>query len=159
MSFSATEKVVLVAVLASVAAAIAQVWFTDRISEDSGNIRTGNKPPPNSGSSWTWAGAVGPLQMTPDTAVYQGPGNPQSNTNFNGQIFAKRFHGGGNHNTQVNYEQSYAFQTWSKNPYNNGTNATYATAVANATQDPTNQATALVLGPQIAPNNNPAAGP
>jgi hypothetical protein len=117
-------------------------------------LRNGVTPPNNSGSSWTNAGGNDALQPTPDRLASNGPGRQHTHANANGVLFASKFNQGGNPNSPVNYEQSYAFQTSTKNPFANGNNNTYARAVNNATQDPTNQATALVLGPGIAPNDD-----
>jgi type II secretory pathway pseudopilin PulG len=150
-----TEKIVLITALTAAIAAVVQAYIGNRITEDSRSIPVGPQQPNNSGSEWTNAGANPNLNMNPQSRVYQGPGNQQSNSSYNGQIFTKRFNPGGNHNAggTGGREQSYAFQTWTKNPFANGNNTTYAGAVNSATQDPTNQVSSLVLGPGVAPND------
>jgi hypothetical protein len=113
-----------------------------------------NTKPPTSGSSWTNAGYNGDLNMEPQGDVYNGPGRQSVHQNFNGQIYAKKFHPGGNPNSQQSQEHSYAFQTSTKNPFANGPYNGYQRAVDTATPDPTNNATSLVRGPGLAINND-----
>jgi hypothetical protein len=152
-----TETIFLTAAIGAiatvVATAIATGLDTQRETEGQTPFTDGARPSHNDGSSWTFLTNAPDYNMAPQGPVYQGPGRSETRTNFNGQIYAKRFHRGGQHNSVVNYEQSCAIQTSTKNPFANGTNNSYARAVLTATQDPTNQATALVLGPGVAPNN------
>jgi hypothetical protein len=113
-----------------------------------------NQPPTTSGSDWTNAGYNGDLNMEPQGDVYNGPGRQSVHTNFNGQIYTKKFHPGGNPNSIKRGEHSYAFQTATKNPFANGTYNGYQDAVDSATSDPTNNATALVKGPGQSVNND-----
>ena len=120
----------------------------------------GARPSHNAGSSWTNTRNVPAQGWGPEPGVYQSPGRQETRSSFNGQIYTKRFHRGGQHNSIVNFEQSCAIQTSTKNPFANGTNNSYSLAVNSATQDPTNQVSSLVLGPGVAPNNtcvNPAS--
>jgi hypothetical protein len=149
-----TTRFVILAAVGGIIAAVATSWWTKTIGAAS-PIGNGVRQPNQSGSSWTNTG-TNPIfgNMDPDASVYaNAPGRQGNRTNFNGQIFTERFKKGGPHNSRQNWENDYAFQTSTKNPFANGTNNSYARAVANATQDPTNQATSLVLGPGIAPND------
>jgi len=114
-----------------------------------------SSPPPNSGSQWTGTGRIKSLQKTPqNSTLTAAPGKQGTHDWFNGQIVVHGWNAGSNSNAGgAQGEQSYAFQSWSKNPFNNGTNSSYRSAVDNATRDPTNAATSLVLGPGLAPND------
>jgi hypothetical protein len=152
---TALEQGLLIAVAAAIAGAVASAYIAGRASTEGVKpLGNGATPSDNSGSAWTNTGENNNLQMTPQTTVYNGPGRQHTRASANGAIFAQKFHKGGNPNSPTNHEQSYAIQTSTKNPFANGTNNSYARAVNNATQDPTNQATALVLGPGIAPNDD-----
>jgi hypothetical protein len=152
-----TETIVFASVVGAVATVIATAvatgWDAQRQTCGQDPLVDGARPSHNAGSSWTLLTNAPNNDMAPQSEVYQGPGRSETRTNYNGQIYTKRFHRGGQHNSVVNYEQSCAIQTSTKNPFANGTNNSYARAVLNATQDPTNQATVLVLGPGVAPNN------
>lgn len=150
-----TEKFVALAAGGAVIAFFVNQWLENHVAPSStGKIAQGTQEATTSSGEWTPIGSQPANSLAQQSEVWRGPGNQQSNSSFNGQIFTKRFNKGGNHNSTVNYERSHAFQSWTKNPFANGTNNSYAYAVANATQDPTNQATALVLGPGVAPNND-----
>jgi hypothetical protein len=154
---NSTEKVILIGAVTAAVGAIVTVWLSNKYATKELSSAVPVAGAGNSGSSWTNAGANDNLSDTYQAGnPYTGPGTESSRTNFNGVIWARRFNKGGNPNAPLNYERSWAFQSATKNPYANGNNCTYAHAVNNATQDPTNQATSLVLGPGIAPNN-PAA--
>jgi hypothetical protein len=155
---TATERVLLLAAAGAVVSAVVTAMVSARLNENQTPTTDGARPSHNDGSSWSDPTNSDGFNYGPDNAVYQGAGRQETRSSFNGQIYSKRFHRGGQHNSIVNYEQSYAFQTSTKNPFANGNNAAYSMAVNGATQDPTNQVTSLVLGPGISPNNvcNPA---
>lgn len=151
---TALEQGILIAVAAAVAGAIASAYIAGRVATEGQTPVTNGVTPENvGGSEWSNTG-FDALQMTPEQPVYNGPGRQHNRVSSNGALFASKFNQGGNPNSPTNVEQSYAFQTSTKNPFANGTNNSYARAVNNATQDPTNQATALVLGPGVAPNDD-----
>lgn len=142
---------VYTAVVGAVLFTIVNYYLSNKLQAFS---TSGTNIPPKTGSDWTNIGTNDNYQMTPQTSVYAGaPGRQRKAGSFNGQIFTSRFHSGGNHNSQVNYEQSGSIQSATKNPFANGPNNYYAAAVNRATQDPTNQVTALVLGTGLAPND------
>lgn len=158
----ATTRVVLIAAAAAAVGAVVQVYVQNKI-QGQGEPNVEQNPPGSQIASpgatlYTSAGQNSSLQPDFEPAVYAGPGSQGSRSNFNGAIWTKRFGKGGNPNAGGNggRENSWAFQTATKNPFANGNNCTYARAVTTATQDPTNQATSLVLGAGYAPNN-PAA--
>ncbi len=158
MSLTATERVLLLAAAGAVVSSIVSAYVSSRINEGQTPTTDGAAPSKNDGSSWTNPSNTDGINYGPDSQVYQGSGRQETRSSFNGQIYTKRFHRGGNPNSVNNWEQSYAIQTSTKNPFANGTNNSYSLAVNSATQDPTNQVTSLVLGPGVAPNNvcNPA---
>jgi hypothetical protein len=140
----------ITAAVGAVVFTFVNVYLTNRLQKPIGN---GVKQPDLSGSSWTNSGANPSFNSDPEPGVYANtPGRQGNRTSFNGQIYTDRFKQGGPHNSTVNYERSYAFQTSTKNPFANGTNNSYARAVNTATADPTNRATSLVLGPGVSPS-------
>lgn len=151
---SPNERLLWTSAVSAVVFIAIQAYFTTQHVTKSKPLSNGTPPPNTSGSAWTNIGTDDNYQMTPQQAVYNGPGRQAQRASSRGQIFAAKFHPGGNHNSSVNYEQSNAIQTSTKNPFANGTSNTYAWAVNRAGQDPTNQVTALVLGPGVAPNDD-----
>lgn len=152
---TSTERLLWITALGAAVAAAVQIWVSSKLGEGVPSLGNGTRPPRSqTGSDWTNSGQNRNLQPSPDLLTYNGAGRQHNRTSANNVIYASKFHKGGNHNSPVNYEQSGAIQTSTKNPFANGTNNSYARAVNNATQDPTNQATALVLGPGIAPNDD-----
>jgi hypothetical protein len=145
---------ILITALGAAVFTVVNTYLSAKLVPEAAPLGNGTTPPNNSGSNWTNPGQNDALQPTPQTRTYNGPGRQHTHASANGQFFAAKFGQGGIPNSPVNYEQSYAFQSSTKNPFANGNNNTYARAVNNATQDPTNQATALVLGPGIAPNDD-----
>lgn len=142
-------------ILTAAVGAVVSIFIQRAISQSDANTSQestppGNTPPHRSQYAGNYSDLrhVGALDMEPYPHVYGGAaaGRQGGRSNFNGHIFAHRFHRGLNPNYSANFEQSYAFQSSTKNPFANGNNCTYARAVNNATQDPTNQCTPLVLG-------------
>lgn len=148
-----TERAIMITVIGGVVAAVLGAYAVGKLDEAQVPTVDGARGSQNRGWDYTNTGNVPASNMNPDPWVTNGPGRQETTSSVNGQIFAKRWHRGGQHNSAVNYEQSSAIQTSTKNPFANGTSNTYAPAVLNATRDPTNAATALVLGPGVAPNN------
>jgi hypothetical protein len=156
MSLGITGRFIILTAVGAAIFAVVEAWVDAHYHPGATDSNFGNGTNTklqSSGSSWTNTGNVGDLDMEPQSVVYSGPGSQSKRMSQNGSIFAKLFHPGGNHNSQVNYEQSYAIQTSTKNPFANGTNNSYQMAVDNATSDPTNNVNPLVLGPGVAINN------
>lgn len=135
--------VLVTAAVGAVVSVIVTSWFT---SKQSRGFTSSVDTPPNGGTWWTSIHHVSPYGLDPDLDMYgEGAGKQASRTSFNGQIYTNRFtKTGANPNYPANYEQSYAHQSATKNPFANGPFCDYAYAVNAATQDPTNQATPLV---------------
>lgn len=142
-------------VLTAAIGAVVSIFIQRAVSKSDSNTsqeRTsaGNEPPNSRQRVGFWSDLrhVGALDMEYDPHVYGGTahGRQGGRSSFNGHIYAHRFHRGLNPNYSANYEQSYAFQSSTKNPFANGNNCAYASAVNSATQDPTNQCNPLVLG-------------
>jgi hypothetical protein len=156
MSLGITGRFIFITAVGAAIFAVVEAWVDAKFFSDDKKqtVSNGTRPPVTGGSNYTNTGYVGDLDMAPSDDVYSGPGKQSSRTSFNGHIYAKKFNKGGNHNSQVNYEQSYALQTGTKNPFANGPYNSYATAVDTATSDPTNNVNPLVLGPGVAINND-----
>jgi hypothetical protein len=152
-----TWRFVILTAVGAAIFAIVESWVDAHLHSDAEGSQSGNGTntvPPTSGSSWTNTGYNGDLSMATDGDVYYGPGRQHPRISNNGQIFASKFHRGGNPNSQHSGEVSYAFQTATKNPFANGTYNGYQNAVDSATSDPTNNVNRLVLGPNQAVNND-----
>lgn len=152
MSDAITGRFVLITAIGAAIFACVEFYVDARLNKtQQQNVNGATQQPRRGTTSYTARSNSLALNLDPDPDTFSGgTGNPQSHDS-NGHVYTKRFTKGGNPNSAVNYEQSFAIQSATKNPFANGPNNSYARAVNAAPIDPSNQATTAIYGHGGAP--------